>query len=159
MTETKDVKEGDKLQETQIQMLLKSIVRFLKSNPVPELTEMILTSINKRDDIHSSEKYILDLVCETYKVSNRALIYGKSNRTLTKPRQVAFCLLYFTLGLSIRYIAKDIFKLRHHSAVGDAIKRYKNLDTNIKPDREFKKSIEILRDKIVEKMQNQSINN
>lgn len=145
--------DAKKLQDSEIQQLLKNIVEVLKHYTVPEFNNFLVTAINKKEDTHYAEKYILELVCETYKISFNALVYSKSNPNVTKPRQVAFCLLHYTLGLSTRYIAKTIFHFKYHNTVGSAIKMYKNLDTNIKPDRELIESIEMLRERVMKKLQ------
>ena len=147
------VMEGRKLEESEIQHLLKNLMEVLQLYTVPEFNNFLITAINKKGDTHSAEKYILELVCETYKISYRALVFSKSNQNVTIPRQVAFCLLHYTLGLSTRYIAKTIFHFEHHSTVGSAIKMYKNLNPNLKPDKELMQSIDALREKVVAKMQ------
>ena len=102
---------------------------------------------------HRFEKYILDLVCDTYKVSYRALVYSKSNPSVTRARQVAYCLLHYTLGLSVRHIAKRVFHFDHHNSVGSAINMYKKLNPKLAPDKEFKESIDMLREKVMTKIQ------
>jgi chromosomal replication initiation ATPase DnaA len=141
-----------KLEGADIQKLLKNIVEVLKHYTLPEFNDILVSVVNEKGDSHYAEKYILDLVCETYKISHRALIYSKSNPNVTKARQVTFCLLHFTLGLSTRYIAKQIFHFNHHNTVGSAIKMYKKLNPSLAPDRELKESIELLRDKVITKI-------
>lgn len=145
---------SSRLPQSEIQKLLKNIVDVLKTCTVPELNDYLVTVINTKEDTHEAQNYILDLVCETYNISHRALIYSKSNQSVTKARQVAFCLLHFTLGLSTRHIANKVFHFKYHNTVASAIKIYKNLDMNIKPDREFKVSIEMLREKVTNKLNN-----
>ena len=145
---------SNKLPQSEIQKLLKNIVDVLKTYTIPELNDYLVTVINKKEDTHHAQIYILDLVCETYNISHRALIYSKSNQSVTKARQVAFCLLHFTLGLSTRHIASNVFHFKYHNAVSSAIKMYKNLDMEIKPDRQFKESIEVLREKVTNKLNN-----
>lgn len=143
-----------RLNESEVQRLLKNIVDVLKHYTLPELNDYLSVALNKKEDTHFAEKYILDLVCEAYNISYRALIYSKSNQSITRARQVAFCLLHFTLGLSTRYIAKRVFHFKYHNTVGSAIKMYKNLDPDIKPDREFQQSVEALKEKVVKKLKN-----
>ena len=145
---------SNKLPQSEIQKLLKNIVDVLKTYTIPELNDYLVTVINKKEDTHHAQIYILDLVCETYNISHRALIYSKSNQSVTKARQVAFCLLHFTLGLSTRHIASKVFHFKYHNAVSSAIKMYKNLDMEIKPDRQFKESIEVLREKVTNTLNN-----
>ena len=141
-----------RLNEVEVQSLLKNIVDVLKHYTLPELNEYLLGALSKKGDNHDAEKYILNLVCETYNISYRALIYSRSNQSVTKARQVAFCLLHFTLGLSTRYIAKRVFKLKYHNTVGSAIKMYKTLNPNMKQDREFQQSVETLKEKVISKL-------
>jgi chromosomal replication initiation ATPase DnaA len=144
----------NRLNEAEVQSLLKNIVDILKHYTLPELNDYLLSAVNKKEDTHDAEKYIINLVCETYNVSYRSLIYSRSNQSITKARQVAFCLLHFTLGLSTRYIAKRVFKLKYHNTVGSAIKMYKNLNPNMKLDREFKQTVETLKEKVISKLKN-----
>ena len=145
----------NKLDEVEVQHLLKNIVSVLKHYSVSEFNDILITAISKKSENANAEKYILELVCDKYKISYRALIYSKSKQHITEARQVAFCLLHYTLGLSTRYIANRIFHFKHHSTVGDAIRMYKRLDIKLKPDKDLKESIESLREKITEKLHKQ----
>jgi chromosomal replication initiation ATPase DnaA len=141
-----------KLDQSEIQSLLKNIGEVLQHYSVKEFNAYLVTAINKKSDNHYAEEYILSLVCETYKITRRNLIFSKSNYAATTPRQVAYCLLHYTLGLSPRYIAKRIFHLTYHSTVSDAVSNYKKLDPNIKPDKEMIDSISMLKEKVLEKI-------
>lgn len=135
------------------QRLLVNIAEILKLYTLPELNDILVHQLNKKNGNIYAEKFILDLVCSTYKVSFRALVYSKSNHSITKARQVAYCLLHYTLGLSVRYIAIRIFHFEHHNRVGSAIKMYKKLNLKVAPDKEFKDSIDMLREKVMAKIQ------
>ncbi len=144
---------NSKLDNVEAQRLLVNIAEVLKLYTLPELNDILVHHINKKSGNVYAEKYILDLVCDTYKISYRALVYSKFNPRVTKARQVAYCLLHYTLGLSVRYIAKTIFHFEHHTNVGSAIGMYKKLNLKLAPDREFKESIDMLREKVITKIQ------
>lgn len=142
-----------KLDNVEAQRLLVNIAEVLKLYTLPEVNDILVHHINKKSGNVYAEKYILDLVCDTYKVSYRALVYSKSNPSVTRARQVAYCLLHYTLGLSVRHIAKRVFHFDHHNSVGSAINMYKKLNPKLAPDKEFKESIDMLREKVMTKIQ------
>ena len=62
---------------------------------------------------------------------------------------LSYCLLHDTLGLSIRYIAKNIFS-RWHNSVAAALKHYKELQpAKFKIDREFEDNLKECQTKLL----------
>jgi chromosomal replication initiation ATPase DnaA len=148
-----ELKPNKKLNDTQILLLLKNISEVLKTHTLDELNDFLTTAINEKSDTNLYENYIIELVCETYEISKTTLIHSKSNTKATMPREVAFCLLHLTINLSIRKIAK-IFHFKSHNTVGKAIVKYKNLNPSIKCDREMISAIELLKEKVINKINN-----
>lgn len=148
------VAENLKLKDNEIQSLLNNIIAVLKLYSTNEFNELMLTAINKKQNTFYSEKYILECVCDACNITYNTLINSKGIHSVAIPRKIAYCLLHYTLGLSVRYIAIDIFHYKTHSKVAADIKSYERLDSNIKTDREFKEAIEKLKTKILAKLNN-----
>jgi hypothetical protein len=144
------------MKSNEVQKLLKNISKALEHYSVPEFNNYLTTAIYKKDDTSFAQDYILSIVCQTYNITLSNLLNSKSNQSITKARRVAFCILHYTLGLSTRYIANNIFKFKYHSAVGDAIKRYKEVNLKVKTDKEFKDDIDEITKKVLIKINSEN---
>ena len=133
----------------EIEHLLTNIQKSLKIYSVRELNNALKDIIsykdsNKKDDIN----YSLNLVCEHFKITITQLM-GKDNRgTIIDAKQIAYCLLYFDVKLSVKNISKSIF---HNwiNSVYRGINRFKDININIKEDEMFLSNYNILKQKFI----------
>ena len=80
---------------------------------------------------------VIVAVCEEFKISKDKLLVGRGKGVIQEARKYAFILLYQELGLTIRYIAKYVFHLKWHTSVAMAIKYFKEINIEVKPDKNF----------------------
>ena len=134
----------------EIEHLLHNIQKSLKIYSVKELNNALKDIIsykdsNKKDDIN----YSLNLVCEHFKITINQLM-GKDNRgTIVDAKQIAYCLLYFDVKLSVKNISKNIFH-NWRNSVYRGINRFKDININIKEDEMFLSNYNTLKEKFVE---------
>jgi chromosomal replication initiation ATPase DnaA len=133
----------------EIEHLLTNIQKSLKIYSVRELNNALKDIIsykdsNKKDDIN----YSLNLVCEHFKITITQLM-GKDNRgTIIDAKQIAYCLLYFDVKLSVKNISKSIFH-NWRNSVYRGINRFKDININIKEDEMFLSNYNILKQKFI----------
>ena len=116
--------------------LLKNIQQGLKKYSVNELNDAIVKALGEKHDKSDEIKYVMTIVCNEFKVSEFALINMKKRGSLQEAKQIAYCLLYYNVGLSIRDIAHNIF-YNWHTSVANGIRRYKKSDEQHKQDKQF----------------------
>jgi hypothetical protein len=81
--------------------------------------------------------YALQLVCDSYNISRNGLITKSGKRgEIQDAKRTAYCLLYYNVGLSIRFIAYRVFFCFPNS-VAIGLKKLKTADTNIRHEKEF----------------------
>lgn len=128
--------------------LFKNIQLGIKQYNVKEFNELVSRTIKTKTRFDKSEEvnYIVSVVCEHYKLSKRNFMTCRLGGNTTEARQIASCLFHFDLGLSQRHISN--YYSVSPRIVNIAIKKYRNLDTNIKWDKEFKCNYDILQGKL-----------
>jgi chromosomal replication initiation ATPase DnaA len=131
-----------------LEQLLKNIQDSLKVYSIKELNQAIIVALNEKHDKTIEINYILDIVSSHYKISIKQLKgrYGKGR--IADAKQIAYCLLYFNLGIPIRQIAMKIF-FNWPTSVTIGIKRLKNADIKVKSDKEFKDTYQLLTEKLI----------
>ena len=138
----------------EIRELFDSIHKGLKLCSTKELSGAIQGAIKQRlyeehknlDEIN----FILDSICQYYGIARHTLQTSKGRGQIQQAKKIAYCLLYFKLGMTIRYISKNIFDTKVHSSVGHAIRYFQKLNPKIKDEREFKEKYEVLQAKYIE---------
>jgi chromosomal replication initiation ATPase DnaA len=125
----------------EIEALLKNIQLGLQKYSVKELNKALQSVLSKSGSQNNEIQFVLKIVSQKYKISTKTLTTSRARGDIQEARMLAYCLLHYTLGLSIRSIAKDVFN-RWHNSVASALKQYKNLDPErFKIDREFEKKL------------------
>ena len=119
-----------------IGLLLKNIQEGLKNYSIKELNEAIFDALSKKHDKKEEIDYVISLVVKNYKISERTLKKSNARGDGQDAKQIAYCLLYFNLGLPIRYISQRIF-FNWPTSVLIGIKRYRNASENVKQDKGF----------------------
>jgi len=103
-----------------------------------------------KNDKWDETEFILNSVCEHYKVSKKALKYSPARGNLQEARTMCYCLLHRELGLSMRYVAFRIFELEQHSTVNNAIMKFRTLNTDLKHEKEYRETYEMFQKKLIE---------
>lgn len=137
MTENKD-----------IEILLKNIQEGLKVYTLKELNNALAEVLNKTHDKKDEIEFVLNSVMQHYNISYRILKQSHTRGVKQEYKQMAYCLLYFNLGLPIRYISSRIF-LNWPTSVLTGIKKYKNLNPELKQDKKFLETYETLQKKLI----------
>lgn len=131
-----------------LEQLLKNIQESLKVYSIKELNQAIIVALNEKHDKTIEINHILDIVSSHYKITIKQLKekYGKGK--IADAKQIAYCLLYFNLGIPVRQIALKIF-FNWPTSVTIGIKRLKEADSKVKVDKEFKETYQLLTDKLI----------
>jgi chromosomal replication initiation ATPase DnaA len=132
-----------------IETLLKNIQQGLQMYSVNELNDAIIKALSDKHDKTEVIQYVITIVCNYYDISEYALKNISKRGYLQEAKQIVYCLLYYNVGLSIRYIAKSIFGTNWHTSVTNGINRYKESDIQLKQDREFIEKYSLLRNKLL----------
>ena len=129
-------------------VLLKNIQQGLKRYSVNELNEAIVKAIGDKNSKAESIKYVLTIVCNEYNISEYALKNMKKRGQITQAKEIAYCLLYYNLGLKIREISNDIFG-NCHTSVAIGIKKYNESDIFHPTDKKFIEKYDRLKAKLI----------
>lgn len=116
---------------------LKSFEAALKVYSVEELHEKIQKYLHKKQDRHAEVEFVITEVSKEFQISRRTLLHSQARGEFAMARRICYCLLYFKVGLTTRYIAHSIFGLKFHSSVSGATVEFKNLNPAVKVDRAF----------------------
>lgn len=123
-----------------IRKLLKNISVGLQKYEIDELNEVLVKLISKKSDQNKEINYVLYLVSKEYEITQKTLTNSRSRGEIQQARKLAYCLLHYTLGMSIRQIAK-LFG-RYHNSIAQGLKDYKAHDPNkFRIDREFEEKL------------------
>lgn len=118
----------------EVEVLLKNIQEGIRLYGVKELNQAITKALYEKTDRAEEIEYVLDCVSNEYKISRHSLIKSTKHYN-QKARQMAYCILYIDMGLSLRDIAKIFGKYVRSVAI--AIENYRKLNPNIKTDKQF----------------------
>jgi chromosomal replication initiation ATPase DnaA len=123
-------------QKTELESLLQNIQEGLKKYTIQELNEAIITFLNKKSDKSVETNYVLTIVAKEYSVSKDSLKSKQARGMKQEAKQIAYCLLHFNLGFSLRYISNRVF-FNNHNSVAIGVRRLKKANPNIKVDKDF----------------------
>lgn len=149
------------LEKRELEVFFKNIQQGLKKYTLQELNDSIGQIVNNKTDKQKDKKQqiniVIDVICGDFTISKESLLKGRGKGTIQEARKFAFCILHNDFNVPIRYIAKKVFQLNWHTSVSIAIQYYKTLNLDVKPDREFMERLQIIKNKIVEKINNKDI--
>ena len=131
-----------------IEILLKNIQQGLKVYTLKELNIALIEALNKTNDKKDEIEFVLNSVVEYYNISYRTLKQSHTRGVKQEYKQMAYCLLYFNLELPIRYISSRIF-FNWPTSVLTGIKKYKNLNPELKQDKKFLETYQYLQKKLI----------
>lgn len=137
-----------------IETLLKNIQHGLQRYSVNELNDAIIKALSEKHDKSQEIQYVLTIVCNEFNVSEYTLKNMKKRGALQEAKQLAYCLLYFNVGLTIKTIAETIF-FNWQTSVAVGIKRLKKIDIEHKQDKEFFEKYNRLRNKLIKYIKKQ----
>lgn len=132
----------------EIENLLRNIQEGLRVYSLKELNEAILKVLNTKSDKSQEIEIVVNIVCNEYSISRTTLKNKNARGTLQEAKQIAYCLLHFKLGLSVRYIAEKIFN-NWPTSVSIGIQRIKKADVTHKEDKKFLEQYERLEQKLI----------
>lgn len=136
----------------EIESLLKNIQEGLKKYTVQELNTAIVSFLNSKHDKTQEIDFVLKIVCDEFQISKKILKSSKNARgVLQEAKQIAYCLLHFNIGLSIRYISDRIF-FNGHTSVFIGVQKFKNADHEHKADKVFIETYNKLQTKLIENL-------
>lgn len=137
-------------------ILLTSIQKGLKVYSIKELNQAITKVLNKKSDRSEEIEYILSIVSNKFGITRNALMQSHKWGNVQQARRIAYCLLHFELELPYRKIAKDIF-LMEHGVVQQGINYYRNLNLEVKADKDFYDIYLAMQEKLIEYINNKKI--
>jgi len=121
----------------QLSELLKNIQKGLEEFDLEELNNSLETLLKSKVDETGKIELIINLVCKEYKINKNVLINSTERGEIQDARRMVICLLFFNTSISIRKLAKFVFNRNYHLFIQKAIKRHRNLNLKVKPDREY----------------------
>ncbi len=133
---------------------LNRIVSFSRIyNKIPNLgeTKVILKDLLNLTENKVTIDYIQTTVCQYFKISKNEMLSSRRSRYLVRPRQTAIYLSKILTSKSLPEIGRA-FSNRDHTTVIHSVKTIDNLK---KEDNELSNNIDILKNKILYKNQNE----
>tara|TARA_B100000579_G_scaffold428555_1_gene438905 strand:- start:445 stop:1167 length:723 start_codon:yes stop_codon:yes gene_type:complete len=133
---------------------LNRIVSFSRIyNKIPNLgeTKIILKDLLNLTENKVTIDYIQTTVCQYFKISKNEMLSSRRSRYLVRPRQTAIYLSKILTSKSLPEIGRA-FSNRDHTTVIHSVKTIDNLK---KEDNELNNNIDILKNKILYKNQNE----
>ena len=141
-------------QEKEIELLLRNIQKGLRKYSVKELNDGILAFLYKKHDKSHETDYVLEIVCKEYEISLSSLKSKNVRGNIQEAKQIAYCLLHFNLGLSIRQIASRVF-MNWPTSVSLGVKKYKTADSTHAQDKKFIDRYEKLQEQLIKYIREQ----
>ena len=149
------------VEKRELEVFFKNIQQGLKKYTLQELNDSLGVIVNNKTDKQQDKKQqiniVVEVICSHFDLTKESLLQGRGKGTIQEARKYAFCILHNDFQVPIRYIAKKVFQLNWHTSVSIAIQYYKTLNLDVKPDREFKERLQIIQNKIVDKINNKDI--
>jgi chromosomal replication initiation ATPase DnaA len=134
-------------ENTEIEHLFSNIQKSLKVYTLKELNNTFKDIIDSKNNNSTDVSYALNIVCEHFKINSQQLM-GKDNRgVIIDAKQIAYCLLYYEMNLSVKFISKNIFK-NWRNSVYRGINRLKKLNINVKEDLTFSQNYTAIQSKL-----------
>lgn len=118
----------------EVEVLLKNIQQGIRLYGIKELNDAITKQLYKKNNKSEELEYVINLIIEHYKISRQTLIKSKQHN-IQKARQMAYCLLYFDIGMTMRQIA-NIFD-KYVRSIAIAIEYFRKLNPELSIDKSF----------------------
>jgi chromosomal replication initiation ATPase DnaA len=134
-------------EQKHIEVLLRNIQEGIRLYGVKELNEAITKTLYSKTDKADEIDFILNMVANDFNLSRHSMIKSKKHGYPQKARQLAYCLLYFDIGLSLREIGSIFGK--YVRSISIAIENYRKINPDIKPDKEFLEKYNFYQQKIL----------
>ena len=132
----------------ELESLLSNIQEGLKKFSIEELNEAIILFLNKKSDKSLEINYVMQIVSDEYRITLPTLKSKNARGNLQEAKQIAYCLLYFNLGLSLRYISNRVF-FNNHNSVAIGVRRLEKADPKHIIDKNFIEKYNTLERKLV----------
>lgn len=138
------IKTGSAVELLSIKKRLKGVKKNINSMEVDINKTLSLNNYKKKEAKKTVHKLAV-MLGYTYK---EILSKKSGSHGLSTSKKIAYQLLHFELGLSIRFISSNVFGYKYHNAVGKSIREFKKLNDKLKADREHLEKYEYLKNKI-----------
>ena len=149
------------MENKQLEVFFKNIQKGLKKFTLDELNDSIDSLVNTDADWERTKgkeiATVIGVICKEFEIEKEVLLYGRSKGKTSEARRYAACILHIEYNLPIRFIAKSVFKLNWHTGVTEAVRYYKSLNMEVKPDREFSERLQSILNKIATKNKNTNV--
>ncbi len=136
------------MSKNDVSKLLKTIQYGLQHCSIQELSENIKNSVIVKDDRKEDALKVIKIVALHYGVSIESILKGKKRGVVTDAKRMCFCLIHNELNFTISYIADKIWDKIHYYTVQSAINFYKEINEQIKHEKEFKEVYSKIKTKI-----------
>lgn len=143
-------------QKEQFRLLFKKLEEALKQHSIEDITNAVSEFLSKKTDKSQEINFVLDNVASDYGMTKRTLIHSNQRGQFSQARDVAYCVLYYNLGLPVRYISNSVIPRKSHVSVFNATKYFKSLNLEVKVDREFKEAYDRVSKKLAEFISNKN---
>lgn len=135
--------------QSNVVFMINNIANALEIISVDELSTAIVHVLAKKKPTKTTEiAAILKLVAQEYNITISYLKSKNVRGEAKDARQIAFCLLHFTLGIPVRAIADQIFHCWPNS-VQIGTSRLRNVNPKILIDRQFSEKYNKIRTEFI----------
>ncbi|OQA33586.1 MAG: hypothetical protein BWY54_00960 [Candidatus Dependentiae bacterium ADurb.Bin331] len=134
--------------QKELEKLFKNIGHGLKKFSPAELNKAVSSALKNQSDPTPEIAFVLESVAKNFKISVKALKQKHTRGHIQDAKQIAYCVLHFNLGLSINYIANEIFD-NWPNSVQIGVNRLKNFNPTIKSDVVFKETYESIESQLL----------
>ena len=138
----------------ELELFFKHIQIGLSKYSIKELNEAIISFLSKKSNKNAEIDFVFKIVCEDFNTTTEKLKEKNIRGLNYDAKQIIYCILNLNLGFSVRYIAKFIFD-NNHVSVYSGIRRFQNLNMNLKQDRIFKEKYDKYSKSLIEYFANQ----
>lgn len=132
----------------ELEKLFKNIGHGLKKFSPAELNKAVSSALKNQSDPTPEIDFVLESVAKHFKISVKALKQKHTRGHVQDAKQIAYCLLHFNLGLSINYIANEVFE-NWPNSVQIGVNRLKNFNSSVKSDVLFKETYETIQGQLL----------
>lgn len=131
-----------------LKSFFKNTQKALQTNTVKELNDAVVNFLKNKDNKHpAGVDIVLDTVSDYFGISKRILVFSTARGPIQRARYISYILLNKEFSIPTRYIAKKVFH-KWPNNVMVALTYFKNLDPEIKADKQFLETYNLLKLKV-----------
>lgn len=131
-----------------LKSFFKNTQKALQTHTVKELNDAVTNFLKNKDNKYPlGVDIVLDTVSAYFGISRRILVFSTARGNIQKARYIAYILLNKEFNIPTRYIAKTVFH-KWPNNVMVALNYFKKLQPEIKADKQFLETYELLKIKV-----------